>query len=70
MKILTIVLGLILVSTPVTAHDYCPKAECEKVKQKIRRIEARMRQGYTRAQGEKMSDQLRELRAIRSKTCR
>ena len=70
MKSFATALCLVLLTTPATAHNYCPKAECEKVKQKIRRIEAKMRQGYSRAQGEKMSDQLRELRAIRSKTCR
>ena len=70
MKTLTTALCLALVSIPATAHNYCPKTECEKVKQKILRIEAKMRQGYSRAQGEKMSDRLRELRAIRSKTCR
>lgn len=59
-----------LVAMPAAAHDYCAKAECEKVKQKIRKIEARMRAGYTRAQGERLSARLRELRAERSKRCR
>ena len=55
---------------PAAGHNYCPKAECEKVKQKIRKIESRMRQGYSRAEGERMSEQLRELRAMRSRRCR
>ncbi len=52
------------------AHDKRSEVECEKTKQKIKKLESRMRQGYTRAQGEKWNDQLRALRAIRSKQCR
>ena len=63
------VLSIALVST-APGHDDCPKAECEKVKQKIRKLESKMRQGYSRAEGERMSGQLRELRAVRSKRCR
>ncbi len=65
----TIICAVLLMST-VNAHNYCPKAECEKTKQKIRKVESKMRQGYTRAQGEKWRSQLRELRAVRSKQCR
>jgi hypothetical protein len=36
----------------------------------MRKIQATMRQGYTRKQGEKMEAELRMLRAIRSKQCR
>ena len=72
MRAMTLCLFILagLTAQPATAHDYCPKAECEKVKQKIRKIESRMRQGYSRAEGERMSEQLRELRAMRSKRCR
>lgn len=69
-KIAMTVLCAMLLSMPASAHDECPKAACEKVKQKIRKIESKMRQAYSRAQGEKMSARLRELRAVRSKTCR
>jgi len=48
-------------------HD---KAECAEVKEKIRNIESRMRSGYTRAQGERYEERLRELRAKRYKICR
>ncbi len=48
-------------------HD---KAECAEVKEKIRTIESRMRSGYTRAQGERYEERLRELRAKRYKICR
>jgi len=57
-------------STSVNAHDRQQDIQCEKTKQKIKNLQSRMRQGYTRAQGEKMRSQLRELRAIRSKQCR
>jgi len=67
--ILTAACAAILTS-PAAAHDDRYKVECEKTKQKISNIESRMRQGYTRAQGEKWSAKLRELRADRSKQCR
>ncbi len=60
----------LLLPAVVSAHNYCPKAKCEETRQKIEKIQARMRQGYTRAQGEKMEAELRSLRAIRSKRCR
>jgi hypothetical protein len=44
--------------------------ECEKIKQKIEEIRSRMRAGYTRAQGERMEEELRRLRALRAKACR
>jgi len=61
---------LVLLPAATYGHNSCPKAECEEAKQKIRKIESKMRQGYTRAQGEKMEAELRSLRAIRSKRCR
>jgi len=65
-------LPLLLLATqsPVLAHDKCGEAECAEVKQKIRTIEAKMRSGYTRAQGERYESRLRELRARRHKACR
>jgi hypothetical protein len=47
-----------------------PALECEKIKQRIRHIQSRMRSGYTRAQGERMEAELRRLRAMRRKACR
>lgn len=65
------VLALCLIFAPViSAHERCPKAECEEIKQKIRLVRAKMRQGYTRARGERLADELRKLRALRSKKCR
>jgi|GEM_PF-1766300 hypothetical protein len=60
----------VIFSASVNAHDRQQEIQCEKTKQKIEKLQSRMRQGYTRAQGEKMRGQLRELRAIRSKQCR
>ncbi|NOR37708.1 MAG: hypothetical protein GQ577_13250 [Woeseiaceae bacterium] len=45
-------------------------AACAEVKEKIRTIESRMRAGYTRAQGERYEERLRELRAKRREICR
>jgi len=70
MRILTIIAICLLLVPGVSAHEYCSRAECEETKQKIRKIQAKMRQGYTRKQGEKMEADLRQLRAIRSKQCR
>jgi len=45
-------------------------AECAETKAKIRKIESRMRQGYTAKQGVKMEDELRRLRERRKRICR
>lgn len=60
----------LLLSPAVSAHVYCPKAECEETKQQIRKIQSRMRLGYTRKQGERLEAELKRLRALRSKRCR
>jgi hypothetical protein len=52
------------------AHEACTKQECEKTRQKIAKIESKMRQGYRASQGVKMNDELRRLRKLRSKQCR
>ena len=59
----------ITIAQPAAAHSSC-KAECTKVKEQIRTIEAKMRGGYTRAQGERFEARLRELKARRHKLCR
>jgi len=58
-----------LLTVPANAHND-REVECEKTKQKIKKLESKMRQGYSRAQGERWREQLRELRAVRSKQCR
>ena len=67
--LLLLLLGMSLPAYPAAAAGDAA-TECEQVKQKIRRIQSKMRAGYTRAQGEKMEEKLRRLRALRSKACR
>ncbi len=65
-----ILLGLgLFFSAAVPAHVHCPKAECEETKQRIKKIQSKMRLGYTRRQGERLEAELRRLRALRSKKC-
>ncbi len=71
MRFILVVVSLCVLSSAAShAHNVCPKAKCEEARQKIEKIQAKMRQGYTRAQGEKMEADLRSLRAIRSLRCR
>ena len=66
-----IVLLLVLLSAKGSvAHKHDLKAECEKTKQRIAKIQSKMRQGYRVSEGAKMEDQLRRLRKLRSKYCR
>lgn len=48
----------------------CDKAACDQVRAQIREIEAKMRSGYTRAQGERYERRLRTLRDRRRSICR
>ena len=43
---------------------------CDKVKSQIRKIEAKMRNGYSAAQGIRYEDKLRELKEKRYRLCR
>jgi hypothetical protein len=63
-------LAAVLLATTASAHEKCTKAECAEVKAKIRTIEARMRSGYTHAQGRRYEERLRELKEKRYKLCR
>ena len=65
--IAVIALGVAL-SPPAYAKK--DKDECEKVKLRIRAIEARMREGYSASQGIRYERKLRELREQRYKLCR
>jgi hypothetical protein len=68
---LMIILAIVLMTMPsAPAHDACAKAECEKIRQQIRQIQSRMRQGYTARQGEKLKADLRKFKAKRSQQCR
>lgn len=61
---------LIMAAPPVSANGNSDKAACEKVKQQIRSIEARMRNGYSAAQGIRFEERMRELKEKRYKLCR
>ena len=63
-------LALPLLSAQVDARPDCDALACDEVKQAIRDIEARMRAGYSRSQGEKYEARLRKLKRRRSKLCR
>jgi len=55
---------------PAAAASKCDKDSCKKVKADIRVIQAKMRAGYTAAQGNRYEARLRELRDKRSRVCR
>ena len=60
---------LVLAGQGHAGHDRDALA-CDEVKEAIREIEARMRAGYTRAQGERYEARLRKLKRKRSRLCR
>lgn len=66
--VLTLVCGLI--AAPAYARSDCDKLACNEVKAEIREVEAKMRSGYSRAQGEKYEARLRKLKRKRNKICR
>jgi hypothetical protein len=61
---------LILAALPVSASGKTDKEACEKVKQQIRAIQSRMRNGYSAAQGIRLDERMRELKDKRYKLCR
>ena len=61
---------LLLFATSSLADDHCARWTCEEVKAEIREIEARMRAGYTAAQGIRYEARLRELKDCRYRLCR
>lgn len=72
-RILTAALLFLLALRPdavLLAHDNCLQLECRKTKQRIAKIESRMRRGYGVSAGEKMKDELRRLQRLRSRVCR
>ncbi len=66
----TILIMLVCSSPHATAASKCNKEECRKVKADIREIQAKMRSGYTAAQGNRYQARLRKLRDKRSRICR
>ncbi len=67
---LTVLILLLALAPPGGAKPDCDKLACEDVKQAIREIEARMRAGYSRSQGERFDARLRKLKRERSTLCR
>lgn len=63
-------LALLALAAQSSAKPDCDALACAEVKQTIREIEARMRAGYSRSQGEKYEAKLRKLKRRRSKLCR
>ena len=57
-------------SATSASEDRDRELRCEEIRQRIDYLYAKMRSGYTRAQGEKMEAELRKLRALRRKACR
>ena len=70
-KLLAAVLLLaIALQTTAAGNTQSKKEDCEKVKQQIRAIEAKMRNGYSAAQGIRLDERLRLLKDKRYKLCR
>ena len=61
---------LVWVALQATADTGDDEAACKKVKQQIRSIQAKMRNGYSAAQGIRYDERLRELKEKRYKLCR
>jgi hypothetical protein len=65
-----VLLIIALMDITAMASTNVDKAACKKVKQQIRAIEARMRDGYSAAQGIRLDERLRKLKEKRYKLCR
>ena len=63
-------LAIFTVAAHANAKPDCDALACDEVKQAIREIEARMRAGYSRSQGERYEARLRKPKRKRSKVCR
>ncbi len=70
MRLFVIFTLTFLMSTGASTHEDVDKTQCAAVKKKIRHIQSRMRAGYTRAQGERLEQQLRKLKKQRRLKCR
>lgn len=68
--IVAVVATLILGGPQAIAASKCNKEACKEVKADIREIQAKMRSGYTVAQGNRYEARLRKLRDKRSRVCR
>ena len=66
----TLLLSFVLLLTSADSPGRDRDLDCKQIKQKISRIQSKMRSGYTRAEGEKLEAELRKLRGLRRKACR
>ena len=62
------VIALLCLPAAAPAADR-DEQECEAVKEKIRKVQSRMRRGYSAEQGVKLNARLLELREKRKKVC-
>ncbi len=71
-RMLLLIISVLIIASlvPVHAGNKDDKAACEQVKKKIRAIEARMRDGYSAAQGIRYEARLRALKEKRYTLCR
>lgn len=70
-KPLLVVLALAAFAAAAPAADRGDRKEkCEAVKEQIRKVQQRLRAGYSAAQGVKLNEKLLELRKKRAKLCR
>jgi len=69
-SVCVIVIILICGSPNAVAASKCDKEACQSVKADIREIQAKMRSGYTVAQGNRYEARLRKLRDKRGRICR
>lgn len=66
-----LITAVLIFSGPAAiAASKCDKEACQAVKADIREIQAKMRSGYTVAQGNRYEARLRKLRDKRSRLCR
>ena len=71
MRVLLAFLLCLLFATKAVPSTTDERAiKCAETREKIRRIESKMRQGYTAREGVKMQDDLRSLRELRKRICR
>ena len=69
-QLTAILVAICLTVSTAQAAGSRDKSECARIREKIRKIESRMRAGYTNKQGEKYNEELRRLRARRYELCR
>jgi hypothetical protein len=63
-------LGLVVSTTAIARADFQPSAKkCQGIDKKIEKVNNRLRNGYSGSKGERLKDQLRELKSKRF-TCK